>query len=161
MPAAPKHDPVRRNPRVGVVWLPANGREGDPPSWPLPDQTPEEADAWAQLWATPQAVAWEPLGVGVHREVARYCRLLLRTESADSYAAQHAQATALADRLGLTPKAMRLMLWQIAPDEMAERRAEKREVPEDELALRRRLIAGAGEGDPGESIESAGDGAAS
>ncbi len=159
MPAAPKHDPVRRNPRVGVVWLPANGREGAPPKWPLPDQTPEEVEAWAQLWATPQAVAWEPLGTGVHREVARYCRLLLRTESAESYAAQHAQATALADRLGLTPKAMRLLLWQIAPDEMAERRAEKTEVPEDEVAMRRRLIAVAGESDSQESMEAAGEAA--
>jgi len=52
--------------------------------------------------------------------VARYCRLLVRAEAPGSTAAVHAQATALADRLGLTPKAMRLLLWttdqQVAPE---------------------------------------------
>jgi hypothetical protein len=33
-----------------------------------------------------------------------------------------AQATALEDRLGLTPKAMRLLLWEIVVDEMAAKR---------------------------------------
>jgi len=35
-----------------------------------------------------------------------------------------AQAVALEDRLGLTPKAMRLLLWEIARDEVAEQREE-------------------------------------
>jgi hypothetical protein len=75
---------------------------------------------WAELWATPQAVAWERLGWT--REVARYCRLLVESEKPDATAAVHAQATALADRLGLTPKAMRLLLWQVTEDEVAEQR---------------------------------------
>jgi hypothetical protein len=32
------------------------------------------------------------------------------------------QASLLEDRLGLTPKAMRLLLWQIAADEVGEKR---------------------------------------
>lgn len=35
-----------------------------------------------------------------------------------------AQVTILEDRLGLTPKALRMLMWQIAPDEVAERRQE-------------------------------------
>ena len=137
----PKPDAVRRNVRVGLVLLPAGGRQGATPPWPLPGkQSAAEREAWAQLWATPQAQAWESLGWV--RTVARYCRLMVRAEKVDAYAALHAQTTALEDRLGLNPAGMRRNLWQIAPDEVAEKRAEKAEVPEDELAMRRRLIAG-------------------
>lgn len=140
MPQVPKFEPARRNARVGVLWLPAKGRQGDPPPWPLPSgRSAAEKAAWIQLWRTPQAHAWELLGWT--RTVGRYCRLMCRAEELDSYAALHAQATALEDRLGLTPKAMRLLLWQIAPDEVAEKRAEKpMETPEDELSMRRRLL---------------------
>jgi hypothetical protein len=36
--------------------------------------------------------------------------------------AQQAQVTALSDRLGLTPKAMRMLLWEIVVDEVGEHR---------------------------------------
>ncbi|HEY9473387.1 MAG TPA: hypothetical protein VIS06_05970 [Mycobacteriales bacterium] len=121
MPAAPKFDPARRNARSGPVKLPAEGRSGDPPPWPLPGRKLKaEQGLWAQLWATPQAVAWERLGWT--RTVARYCRVLLAAERMDKDAL--AEARQLEDRLGLTPKSMRLLLWEIASDEVAERRAE-------------------------------------
>jgi len=75
------------------------------------------------LWATPQAAAWEKLGWT--RTVARYCRLLVRAEEPEATAAVQAQTTALEDRLGLTPKSMRLLLWEIAVDEVAEKRETK------------------------------------
>lgn len=79
-----------------------------------------EREAWAQLWATPQAVAWEQLGWT--RTVARYCRVMVASEEPDAIAALLAQAVALEDRLGLTPKSMRLLLWQIAEDEVGQKR---------------------------------------
>jgi hypothetical protein len=72
------------------------------------------------MWATPQATVWERLGWT--RTVARYCRLLVAAEQVDASAATHAQATALEDRLGLTPKAMRLLLWEVVADEVGEKR---------------------------------------
>lgn len=123
MPNPPKIDPVRRNARVGPVLLPADGRKGDPPNWPLPGRmNAAEREAWAQLWATPQAVAWEQLGWT--RTVARYCRVMVEAEKRDAAPAVLAQAVALEDRLGLTPKSMRLLLWQIASDEVGEKRQE-------------------------------------
>jgi hypothetical protein len=111
MPQAPSFRPRdQHTPRVGPVVLPAEGRKGPPPAWPASGRTSKAVlAAWTELWATPQAFAWERLGWT--REVARYCRLLVRAEQPGSTAAVHAQATALADRLGLTPKAMRLLLW--------------------------------------------------
>jgi hypothetical protein len=123
VPNPPKIDPVRGSRGRGLTMLPAGGRKGTPPPWPIPGiMTDDERLLWEQLWSSPQAVAWEGMGVATCREVARYCRLLIDAERPDAKAAAHAQATASADRLGLTPKAMRLLLWQIAPDEVAEKR---------------------------------------
>lgn len=127
MPRAPKFDPVRGTRGRGPVQLPAEGRQGEPPPWPLPGrQSAAEREAWAQLWRTPQAVAWERLGWT--RTVARYCRVMVQCEKANAPASKLAQATALEDRLGLTPKAMRLLLWVVVEDELATRRDEP---PED------------------------------
>ena len=116
----PKPDAVRRNARVGPLVLPAGGRKGTPPAWPLSAQTAAERDAWKQLWATPHAVAWERLEW--IRTVARYCRVMVAAETRGASASLLAQTAVLEDRLGLTPKAMRMLLWEIAADEVAQKR---------------------------------------
>ena len=120
MPRPPSENPVRRNARVGPLTLPAEGRKGDTPPWPLELQLDSELALWRDLWATPQAVAWERLGFT--RVVARYCRFVLAAENCNKDAM--AEARQLEDRLGLTPKAMRLLLWTVAADEVAEKRQE-------------------------------------
>lgn len=121
MPNPPKLDPSRGPRGRGPTILPAEGRKGDPPPWPLADSMDDdECDAWVQLWSTPQAVAWETLGWT--RTVARYCRVMVAAEDREATAAILAQATALEDRLGLTPKAMRLLLWSVASDEVGQKR---------------------------------------
>jgi hypothetical protein len=125
MPAPPKFDPVRKR-GAGPVKLPAEGRCGESPKWPLPGRVnTAERRAWDDLWHTPQAVAWERLGWT--RTVARLCRIMVLAENRDASPALLAQVTALEDRLGLTPKAMRLLLWEIVADEVSE----QREVPSD------------------------------
>lgn len=115
----PKVDPIRRNARTAPLKLPSEGRKGPPPRWPLPGRRRAgEAALWSDLWATPQAVAWERLGWT--RVVARYCRVVLVAESLDRDAL--AEARQLEDRLGLTPKSMRMLLWEIVPDEVGHRR---------------------------------------
>lgn len=101
--------------------LPAEGRQGDVPVWPLPGRTTAaERLAWGELWRTPQAVAWEKLAWT--RTVARFCRVMVAAEQKGASPALLAQAVALEDRLGLTPKAMRLLLWEIVADEVTEQR---------------------------------------
>jgi hypothetical protein len=119
MPMPPKPDPVRRNARVGPQVLPAEGRRGLAPNWPLAGgASSDEAYLWAELWATPQAVAWERLGWT--RVVARYCRVAIVAEGLNKDAL--AEARQLEDRLGLTPKAMRLLMWTVASDEVTAKR---------------------------------------
>ena len=125
MPRPPSFDPARKNARVGPVQLPAEGRRGRPPAWPLPGSpSTDEKRAWAELWATPQAVAWEKLGWT--RTIGRYCRILVEAEMPNARREVRSSATEFEDRLGLTPKAMRLMLWQIVEDETAARRQERK-----------------------------------
>lgn len=117
---APSGNPVRRNSRIGPLSLPAQGRQGEAPPWPLPGEFSDvERQTWRQLWATPQAVAWERMGWT--RTVARYCRAVVLAESSMNPQLL-GQVCTLEDRLGLTPKAMRMLLWEIATDEVAEKR---------------------------------------
>lgn len=116
----PKHDPVRRNARTGPLKLPAEGRKGDTPAWPLGSPSEAESAAWDALWHTPHAVAWERLGWV--RTVARYCRVMIEAEASGADGATRSAAMQLEDRLGLTPKAMRMLLWEISSDEVAEQR---------------------------------------
>lgn len=121
MPRPPSLNPVRQR-GTGPVYLPPEGRKGPAPRWPLGACSDAEAVAWVGLWRTPQAVVWERLGWT--RVVARYCRVVVRAEALSASPALMAQTAILEDRLGLTPKAMRLLLWVIAEDEVAEKRAE-------------------------------------
>ena len=118
----PKFNPQRRNARSGPQRLPAEGRQGDPPRWPLGPITIGEDEAWRELWATPQAVAWERLGWT--RTVARYCRIMVEAEMPFAKAPVRAEARQLEDKLGLTPKAMRMLLWEVVEDEVEGKRQE-------------------------------------
>jgi len=121
MPTPPKTNPQRGHRGRGPLQLPAEGRTGEPPDWPLAEEPDaDEEQAWADLWATPQAVAWERLGWT--RTVARYCRMMVVGEARGASATLLAQISVLEDRLGLTPKAMRLLLWEVVSDEVAEQR---------------------------------------
>lgn len=121
-PPKPADQRRRRNATPNTTKLPAEGREGDAPEWPLPAHSEAEAVVWAEVWTTPQAVAWEQLGWT--RTVARYVRVLVEAELPDAAAAKLGEVRQLEDRLGLSPMAMLRLRWEIVADEVAERRAE-------------------------------------
>lgn len=131
----------RKEDKQGWTLLPAGGREGDPPTWPLADLNAGDSDdaqfaairfqereleVWRDLWATPQAVVWERMKYT--HEVAVYTRLVVAAErSADTKAL--AEARMWSDRLGLNPAAMLRNRWKIAEDELAARRSEPKSAP--------------------------------
>ncbi len=120
MPPAPKPDAQRRrrNAVVPMLQLPPEGRSGSVPSWPWPGKPPR---AWNELWATPQAAAWDRMGYGVRAVVARYARLVSRPNVADP--AISAEARQLEDRLGLNPTAMLRLRWEVAANEVEQQRS--------------------------------------
>lgn len=104
----------RRNAAPSTVRLPAAGREGDPPEWPIGKGTKTEHALWSQLWTTPQAVAWERLGWT--RVVARYCRLVIESEKRTAPVSLAGEVRQLEDRLGLTPMSMLRLRWEVVDD---------------------------------------------
>lgn len=129
---------ARRNKAPVAMRLPAAGREGEAPGWPVGYNPTTRADnVWSELWATPQAVAWERLGWT--RVVARYVYLLESSErdlddivDPKVYAALLAtqakllpELRQLEDRLGLNPLALLRLQWVIDGDEVGEKREER------------------------------------
>lgn len=114
----PSWEPARgARGRPGPVRLPSGGRAGPAPRWPLSvPPTPAERKAWRDLWRSPQAVAWERQGC--RRVVARYCLVMVEAEQPSASAQARAEARQLEERLGLTPVALRMLLWTIEPAEV-------------------------------------------
>lgn len=121
----------RQQDRDGWTTLPAEGRPGRPPAWPLADVSAGEGGEkiaralkarekviWSAIWKTPQAVAWERLG-WTH-DVAVYVRLLVFGEQGSTKAL--AEARQWSDRLGLNPSAMLRNRWKISTDDVKARR---------------------------------------
>lgn len=109
---APKKYVRRRNARPDWVQLPAEGRTGPTPKWPLKGRTPA---GWVDLWRTPQAVMWEQQGNELL--VARYLKLRNLIQNPDSLedvnAASWGELRQLEDRLGLSPMAMKRLMWEV------------------------------------------------
>lgn len=125
--SGPPPDPgaIRRLRKDDGQWvtLPSEGRQTPPPDWPLTKATVRERHWWAQVWALPQAVQWERAGQVV--EVALYVRRLTKAERPSAPTNLVTQVRQLADALGLTMPGMRALRWQIATNEVADRRAEQ------------------------------------
>lgn len=120
MPGPLAKDPaLRRRNRVDArpsVLLPAEGRQGKAPAWPLPGRMQAgELGAWRQLWRTPQAVAWERMHLV--RVVARYCRVLVRAEEPGAKGVLLAETRQLEFALGLCPMSFARLRWELVDAE--------------------------------------------
>ncbi|MEU1194936.1 hypothetical protein ABZ446_01775 [Streptomyces sp. NPDC005813] len=97
----------------GWRTLPAEGREGEPPEWPLTTAADREMDLWEDLWAKPQAVVWEDMGQEL--EVALFVRTLAEAERADARVDVKKMVRGYLDSLGLSVAGMNRNRWKIAP----------------------------------------------
>lgn len=96
---------------AGWTTLPAGGRQGPPPDWPLLDQSVREYDLWKREWARPQAIMWEALGQ--HVEVAMYVRLMAVVEDPKSSSERQKLFRQYLDSLGLSVQGMLRNRWKI------------------------------------------------
>ncbi|MFJ4617413.1 hypothetical protein [Streptomyces sp. NPDC088812] len=99
--------------RGGWTTLPAEGRTGEPPEWPLTEATPRELVLWEDLWAKPQAVVWEEMGQVL--EVALFARTLAEAERPDTRVDVKKMVRGYLDSLGLSVAGMLRNRWKIAP----------------------------------------------
>src|SRR5215212_4108907 len=115
----PLQDPrARRRSRNGppVMRLPAEGRQGSAPEWPLSEASAEELEIWSSLWRTPQSAAWAP---GWTRTQARLARMLAEAEERGARASLLSEVRQLEAALGLSPGSMARLHWQIERTEPA------------------------------------------
>lgn len=96
----------------GWTTLPADGRDGPMPAWPLVSPTDREMELWERLWESPQAVMWEQLHLDM--EVASYVRLMARAEAPRSSAIIWGQVKMVAESLGLSAAGMARNRWTVA-----------------------------------------------
>lgn len=147
--SGPSADPnsIRSSMRGSEEWttLPAAGRPGHAPAWPLTKPVRRELDLWRREWKRPQALMWDRLGQ--HLEVALYVRRLVEAEERESPIGLSTLVRQLMDSLGLTAPGMRNLRWQISVDEVSARRG-SRPVAARRPSSRERLkvVAGAGDG---------------
>lgn len=112
----PKPEHRHRNKTLAAMILPARGRKGRIPKWPLATPaTPAVTATWERLWRTPQAVAWERLAWTPL--VARYALLLVEVERPDRPVPLLGEVRQLEDRLGLSPMALARLRWEIVDED--------------------------------------------
>jgi hypothetical protein len=102
--------------------LPAEGYDGEPPVFPLPNETSREVMLWEWAWRTPQAAAWarEPWRWPA---VAMWVRTHVVCESLEATAADKNSLHRFADQIGMTPAGLKENGWKIAVDEVAAKRS--------------------------------------
>src|SRR4051794_35844860 len=102
--SGPPPDPnaLRRDRKSDGEWstLPATGRDGDLPDWPLADQSQREAVLWEQEWLRPQAVMWERNGQQL--EVALYVRSVVDAEARGATTSSRTLVRQMMDSLGIS-----------------------------------------------------------
>lgn len=123
----------------GWITLPADGRDGPEPHFPLADASPRELELWSRLWETPQATMWEQLHQDF--EVACYVRLLVSAEKPRSSAIIWSQVKQFAESLGLSVSGMQRNKWTVGVVDRAEDEDdEPANGPDDDFDDRLRLV---------------------
>jgi len=118
--SGPPPDPnALKRERDAGEWtiLPAEGRTGEPPEWPLTEPNEREEILWATLWSKPQALMWERYGQ--QYEVAMYVRRFAEAEQRGALVTVGTLVRQMADSLGLSTPGMRANRWRIAAEEPA------------------------------------------
>lgn len=102
----------RERDRADWVTLPASGRQGEPPLWPLPRPRKRELAIWEEEWRRPQAIMWE--ANGQEREVALYVRTLVAAEKPKASAQIRTLIVRWQEVLGLSQPGLLRLRWRIA-----------------------------------------------
>ena len=95
----------------GWIHLAAEGRQGDPPTWPLIRPTVRELVLWDQEWRRPQAIVWD--NNGQQLEVALYVRAVRIAENPKASSGDRTLVKQLQEILGLSLNGLAKNHWII------------------------------------------------
>jgi hypothetical protein len=101
--------------------LPAAGRGGDPPPWPLSAPTDRELQVWADFWRKPQAVIWER--DQLFELVGIFIRQFIEAETAKASAENRKTVRMMFADLYLTPDSLSRAKYRIVADEVVSKSA--------------------------------------
>ena len=118
----PKDPNALRRERDQAEWthLPAAGRQGPTPDWPLTRPTARELAIWTVEWKRPQAVMWE--ANHQETEVALYVRWLVKSEMRDATVNLGTLVKQLQEALGLSLPGLARNRWIIAHSDQSTER---------------------------------------
>ena len=110
---APDPNALRRDRAGDAEWitLPAAGRPGPPPAWPIGEPSERETVLWTRYWAKPQGLEWERLGM--EHEVAIFIRRLAEVEAPNAPVALGTLVRQGFETLGLSIPGMARNRWKI------------------------------------------------
>lgn len=131
----------------GWTTLPAEGRAGRAPTWPLTAQSEREKKLWRELWRRPQSVMWEQLDQ--RYEVAMFARNLARAESPLSSVELQKVVRQYLDSLGLSVQGMLRNRWKLADPVKAPASSAPASGAPRRASARSRLTVVAPDGQPG------------
>ncbi len=110
---APEPNALRRIRDDGDwITLPADGRPGDPPKFPLSKPAKRELTIWKAEWTRPQAIMWERNGQEV--EVALYVRCLYEGEDRHAATSLRTLIVRMQEALGISATGLARNRWRIA-----------------------------------------------
>lgn len=148
--SGPKQDPdaLRRARKDDPEWttLPAEGREGPVPDWPLTEATPRELVLWERWWRKPEALLWGPGGLVDIDYVALTLRMFAEAEVTKASAENRKTVRLMMADLFLTQDAKDRAHIQIAADEVGAKREERTEQPKRTSARDRMKVVSGGDG---------------
>lgn len=141
---APDPNALRRDRKNDGEWveLPAEGRDGPTPQWPLDQASTRELDLWSGEWERPQALMWEINGQDV--EVALYVRSLVAAEQLDAPVAARTLVRQQQEALGISVPGLHRNRWRISGATPTPR---KQESTSGQSSIRDRLKVVQGGGD--------------
>lgn len=105
--------------RDAGVWidLPAAGRAGRAPAWPLSKATARERSLWQEMWRKPQAIMWERFGQQL--EVALFVRRFVEASEPGAALMLTTIVRQMHESLGISTPGLLRNRWRIVDDVVA------------------------------------------
>ena len=126
--SGPAPDPSSgRSERRDWKDLPASGRDGEVPEWPLTEATSRELVLWERWWRKPEAVIWEKDGSADY--VALTVRMFAEAEVEKASAENRKTVRMMMADLYLTRDAKDRAGFRVISDEVTAKRDEKASRP--------------------------------
>ena len=142
--SGPAPDPNSgRSEKRGWTDLPASGRTGEAPEWPLTEPTPRERVLWDRWWRKPEALIWEKDGSADY--VALTVRMFAEAEVERASAENRKTVRMMMADLYLTRDAKDRAGFRVVGDEIATKRTEKQDADKKSSARgRMKVVKGSG-----------------